>query len=464
MTPSSLRPVLVLLAVAALLAGAPAARAQGSGAGSSSDGGTLSLSLGDALARARAQNMRVRQAEAAAEAARARTRQTLAAYLPRLTAREQGVRTNNPLNAFGILLQQERVAQADFNPARLNDPDALTNFSTEVTVEQPIFQPEGFFDRKAAARAAGAARAQASRAEAEIAFRVKQTYFGLVLARERQGVIATALEAARANRDQAQALFDEGVINRADLLAARVRVADLRSQQTEARAARAEAADRLRYLLNVEDDVTVDPTTPLQRTDADTDAIRLARVNDERSDMRALRLRREAAEAQVRARKASFLPTLGAVGGYMFNDEGPFGTQGESWMIGARLTWTPFAGMQHVGAAQEAAAERRAADLALRDQALLNQVEIAAARRNLGAARERLDLAAEAVGQAEESLRIRTDRFAEGLARTTDVLQAEASLAEQRLRRLQTLYEHNLVVYRLELLTEQPLTEMSKAK
>ncbi len=439
----------------------PSARAQDAAATSdAADAPTLALSLADALARARDGNFRLRQADAGADAARARARQALAAFLPQVRAGLQGVSTTNPLNAFGILLQQEAVTQADFAPPSLNDPDRIENFTTEVTVEQPIFSAPGFYGRRAATHAARAAEAQATRADAQVAFRVKEGYFGLVLAREREGVIATALEAARANARQAQNLFDEGVINRADLLAARVRVADLESRQTEAAAARAEASDRLRYLLGLEDAVTIRPTDALARREAPTDALpSVAEVNARRSDMRALRARRAAAAAQARAQRSAFLPSVGAFGGYMWNDAVPLGTQGESWMVGAKLSWTLFGGFENVGGAQAAAAARRRADVAVRDQALLNAVDVAAARRDLAAARQRLDQAARAVAQAEESLRIRTDRFGQGLARTTDVLQAEATLAEQRLRRLQALYAHTLARYRLELLTETDLTE-----
>jgi outer membrane protein TolC len=213
--------------------------------------------------------------------------------------------------------------------------------------------------------------------------------------------------------------------------------------------------------LGLEDDVTIRPTDALTRQDAPAaDALpSVADVNARRSDMRALRARRAAAAAEARARRAAFLPSVGAFGGYMWNDAVPLGTRGESWMVGAKLSWTLFGGFEQVGGAQAAAAARRRADLAVRDQALLNAVDLAAARRDLTAARRRLDRAATAVAQAEESLRIRTDRFGEGLARTADVLQAEATLAQQRLRRLQALYAHTLARYRLELLTETPLGE-----
>jgi outer membrane protein TolC len=82
-------------------------------------------------------------------------------------------------------------------------------------------------------------------------------------------------------------------------------------------------------------------------------------------------------------------------------------------------------------------------------------VEIKSARRDLESARERIDQARRAVEQAEESLRIRTDRYGEGMTRTTDLLQAEATLAERRLAYLKALYDHNVAVYRLEMLTER---------
>ena len=48
-------------------------------------------------------------------------------------------RTNNPMWAFGTRLNQERITQADFDPANLNDPDAINNFATAISVDWSLW-------------------------------------------------------------------------------------------------------------------------------------------------------------------------------------------------------------------------------------------------------------------------------------------------------------------------------------
>ena len=418
----------------------------------------LPLSVDEALARAQDESFPVRSADAERRAAVARKRQSLGVFLPQLTAREQGLFTTDPVNAFGSKLRQERFAQQDFSVDVLNTPDRVDFFGTQLEVKQPILNLDGIFERRAAADAARAAGYRADRTEAVVSFRVKKGYYGLLLAERQVGVIDSALAAARANRDQAQALFEEGIINRADRLAAEVRVSELESRRTEAVARRQNAADRLRFLIGLEDDVRIEPTDSLTRESTTVGRMSLRTVNQRRSDMRALRARADAAREQTRSRWLAFVPTLNARGTTGWYDDTPFGTSGQSWTAGVSLSWSLFEGFQQIGRAQEAEAEQQRAQIALEQQALENEVEITAARRDLASARTQIEQAQRAVDQAEESLRIRSDRYAEGMARTTDLLQAEASLAERRLAYLRALYQHNVAVYRLELLTEQSMT------
>lgn len=434
--------------------------AGGSGAVLAQEAPERALSLEDALRRAQAYNFQVQTAAAEARAARAGQRQTLATFLPRITVSEEGTATTDPVNAFGFKLKQEAFTQEDFAVDALNDPDRIDNFATKIDVQQPLVNPSGFFQRQAAAKQYDAAVQQQQRTEAFVTYRVKEGYFGLVLARERLAVLDSALVTARANRDQVEVFYDQGLVNRADLLAARVRVLELESQRAEADANSQNAADRLRYLLSIEENVTLVPTDTLERvrTDVSAAAIDVGQVNQQRSDMQALRYRADAARATARARRSAFLPTLNATGGYQWNDEDLFGTAGSSWTVGVALRWNLFSGFENIGAAQHAQANLHRAELAVRDQALQNQVDVAAALRTLEAARQQVRQAEAAVEQARESLRIRADRYAQDLEKTTDLLNAETTLANQRLAYLQALYQHNLTLYRLEWLTERALT------
>jgi len=63
----------------------------------------------------------------------------------------------------------------------------------------------------------------------------------------------------------------------------------------------------------------------------------------------------------------------------------------------------------------------------------------------LGRAREKIALAREAVGQAGENLRVTVDRFKEGVALNSDVLDAEAAELAARTNYAQALVDFELV-------------------
>lgn len=417
------------------------------------------LSVDEALSRARENSFPIRSANADRRIARSQKRQSLGVFLPRITATERALSTTDPVNAFGSKLRQERFTRQDLQLKALNTPDRVDHFGTQIEVQQPILNLDGIFERRAASDALRAAAHKTERTEAVVEFRVKKGYYGLLLAERRVSVIDSALLAARANRDQAQALYEEGIVNRADRLAAEVRVSELESRRSEAVAERQNLADQLRFLIGTTADVQIQPTDSLVREAATIGALSVRTANRRRSDMQALRAQADAAREKKRARWLAFVPTLNARGTAGWYEDSPFGTAGHSWTAGASLTWSLFDGYQQIGRAEQAEAELQSVEIALERQALENEVEIKAARRDLQSFRERIGQARRAVEQAEESLRIRSDRYEQGLAQTTDLLQAEATLAERRLAYLRALYQHNVTLYRLELLTEQALTQ-----
>ena len=59
------------------------------------------------------------------------------------------------------------------------------------------------------------------------------------------------------------------------------------------------------------------------------------------------------------------------------------------------------------------------------------------------------------VKQAGQAMKIRSDRYREGLERTSDLMMAESQLAETKLKSLQSIYEYNVAVFQYEWLSGQ---------
>ena len=414
------------------------------------------MSLEEVLQIAEQENFQIRMAEADIEIMRSQYRQTNAVFLPQISLEETGVSTNDPLNVFGFKLKQESATTADFNPARLNAPDLYENFTSKLQVQQPLFNPDQLFRRSAVKNQLNAAREQLLSTRSYARFQVKDAYYQLLLTDERLSVINPSLKAARRNEERAGDLLDQGMISKADYLAAAVRVRDLESRQSEAQDQLQSVQENLHFLLGMNEEVTIKPTDSLRMAPYSLTSIPVS-PGITNSTLQALQYRIQAAEEMVKSTKFSFVPSLNAFGSYEFNDDVLFGTRGESYFVGATLKWDLFSGLSKAGKVMQSRAELKKAEVAYRSRSLKTRMEIKQARRSVTQARKQFEFAEASVEQAAEDLRIRTDRYEQGMETTSDLLRAEARQSQAHLQRLNAVYQYHISLAKLELLLEQEL-------
>jgi hypothetical protein len=139
----------------------------------SANSGKLKLSLHDALQKAKENNYDIKLAESEVNAMQADFNSSLAVFLPQITLSETFIKTNDPLNSFGLKLKQEIVTQFDFNPMLLNDPGNIKNFNTKLEVKQPLINLDGFWGRAAAGDGLSAMKFKKERTENYMTFMVK---------------------------------------------------------------------------------------------------------------------------------------------------------------------------------------------------------------------------------------------------------------------------------------------------
>jgi len=177
-------------------------------------------------------------------------------------------------------------------------------------------------------------------------------------------------------------------------------------------------------------------------------------VSEERSDIKAMGLASNAYETMHKADKMTFLPTLNAFGSYELYDDTIFQGDANGYLFGAQLSWNILDGIKRFGKAQKSKAEYEKSKLQYEQYVSQSQLELNRAKRMFIDAENKLKLTKLAMEQSKESFRIRTNRFKEGLEKTSDLLMAETQFLQKQLEYYQTIFEYNYAQAYLKFLTK----------
>ncbi|ULC57872.1 TolC family protein [Flaviramulus sp. BrNp1-15] len=410
------------------------------------------ITKAEVLTKVSEENRSIKISEQEYNEARADYRQTNAVFLPNITASHTGIATTNPLMAFGSKLNQEILTQTDFNPALLNDPSQIENYATKLEIQQPLINVDGMYQRKAAKSKMEAMSLKTERTNDYLVFEVEKAYMQLQLAHKAVEVLEKALDAAEANKKLADNSFKQGYLQRADVLSVEVRVTEVKNQLQTAKSNVLNASNYLSFLMNERADIVYKPTDSLMVTAL---SINTKTISENRADIKAMQLASNAYEAMNKADKMAFLPRLNAFGSYELYDDEIFQADANGYLFGAQLSWDLFQGSKRFGKAQKSKAEFEKSKLQYEQYVSQSQLEFNKAKRMLLDAENRLKLTELALEQSEESLRIRTNRFGEGLEKTSDLLMAETQYAQKQLEYYQTVFEYNYAQAYLQFLTKE---------
>ena len=415
----------------------------------------LSLSLEEALERANENGYNLRIAKQDGEVAKATLGQSNAAFLPQFSIEETAIKTNDPVGVFGVMLRQGIITANDFNPAILNDPDPIHNFTTRFELVQPIINADALLKRSAAKFQLNSV---ASKYEATVQFtklEVKDLYFQLAVLDEQIEVQEAHLKASKAFKKQAEDYLNQGIINKAEYLNASLNTLNAEQELIKAKNARSSVNDKFLLVLGIEEEVKIQVLDGLKSGVFSNYAS--VSFEEPNSTLKALQFQLKANDQMLKVARFSFFPKLNVFGSYELHDKNIFGNQGTHYLIGASLRWDVFKGFKQVGMVAQRKAEQRKSELLYEQNLSQHKVNIRDTKREIETASFQVKLTDKAVEQSEEDVRIRDNRYKQGLEKTSDLLLAEAKNQQNKLNRLRALYQYHISVARLEYLLETEL-------
>jgi outer membrane protein len=414
------------------------------------------LSLQQAVAIALERNPQHKAALAETRAAKADVKEAQSFFFPRITFSEAATLSNDPVYVFGTRLRQSRFTAADFALNQLNNPETIGNFATRLGTQWNVFDSfSTTFNARRAKELKSAATERLARADQMTAFRVVQAYYGVLFA-ERQAELAEhAASTAQAVVDQSRTRFEAGTTVESDYLSAQVDLASRQQELVRARNAVSIAAAELDVAMGIAVDHSYQLTSGLSErtlpavTLTDSDALALK----QRSDLKEVTATLRASDAGVQAARSSFGPRINVFASTELDNISPFGNGGSNWAAGAELQIDLFSGGQKSASVERARANvdrMQALKQAAEDRIHL---EVRRAFYDYDSARQMVSVTKVAIAQAEEGLRIVTNRYRAGMNTITDLLRAEDAARHARTNYWQAVYQYFVSYAALELAT-----------
>ena len=276
-----------------------------------------------------------------------------------------------------------------------------------------------------------------------------ERYFGLALAYQAELVREEVFQVMEAHLHDAQKMFDEGMIARAELLHARVFHAQADRELKMARRERQivnEALINTLALNNAERVVPVTSLFALQQIET-IDFFKLQALASNPS-LAQVEAKQSLARQGVRAEKSAFMPTVAAFGNYNIANI-DLSPNVSDYMVGVTLSWKLFGG----------SSTRHKVSAARYVEAQVDEVRAKAMRdidtgiekyyQEMSMALEQLEQLEIAGEFADEYQRIRQQAFNEGMATSTEVVDASLAVAKVKIDRLQAMYRFNVSLARL---------------
>jgi outer membrane protein TolC len=382
-------------------------------------GGAEAETLMDAWARAAQQDHGIAAVRSETEAAKADAAAARAQRWPQLSV-------------SGSYTKLDQAPAFDFSftglpisPPPLFDGNDFVMGSATLTI--PLFTSGRISSSVAAAEARSrGAGDQLIAAESDLKLAVADAYVGVLRARKALAVAESNVASLESLASDVRQMFDRELVPKNDLLAVQVALADAKQGRLGAANAAEVALAAYNRRLGEPMERPVDLVEALpEAAGLPDDLPSLTQTAlKQRTELAALDEQAKAYGQMAKTERARVLPQLAVMGGYNYL-ENQFLNDDQFLSAGIGVQWALFDGGQARKRAASLDHTRRATEQQREDAATLVELQVRQAWLDAGAARERAKVAAEAVDQAEENLRIARERYGAGLGTQTQLLEAE---------------------------------------
>lgn len=335
-----------------------------------------------------------------------------------------------PVDGFTVTIPGQTVADQDVVFAN-------------VFAQYPIYNGSRYrYLARSATYGVSEAQNTAADTQLSVVFQTTRTYLSAIYGRENVRVNQESLKSYEEHLSQTQQLLKEGVATDYDINSAEAAVANQRKRLANACNQYELALANLRTALILARDVPLD----LQGGFFEVPAERMVNQAEDCAVQAAPSLRSMAAKScsllwQERSVRAQLKPQLSFVGfGNALNRTNGFLTNAQ-WFVGLQATQVVFDGGNVRAQSEQIRSERASNDIQLNNASNDVMLSVRSAYLDMETACSAIAASRTSVEAAREALRLAERRYAEGVATSLEVLDANVSLLSAQTGLLQSYYQ-----------------------
>jgi outer membrane protein TolC len=283
----------------------------------------------------------------------------------------------------------------------------------------------------------------------ELMSQLVERYFGLALALEAEQVRSEVLAAMEAHLSDAEKLYDEGMLAKAELLHAQVYHAQAdREYKKSVRESRV-INEALANSMAENPEVRYQPLTALFYNE-NIESVDFFKLQAQTSNplLQQVGAKQALAKQAARVERSGLMPTVAAFGTYNLANV-DLSPNVSDYMAGVTLSWKIFGGTSARHKYQSARFVEERVDQAWSKAARDLGTGIEKHHQEIQMILEQLHELASAEAFADEYYRVRKKAFNEGMATSTEVTDASLAVAKVRIEKLQAMYQYDVALARL---------------
>lgn len=369
--------------------------------------------------------------------------QALAIFYPQIKTSLSYQYSNNPAQAFAMLISQRRL---NFAGTDFNHPGFVEDYRPQVTASYSLFRGgQDYYQSQAAQLGIETSELEKSATRNRLLSNVTAAYYGELAAIDARKISQRTIEAVQSELDQSRVRFNAGALLKSDVLSLEVQLAEAKEADIQAGNAIEMAQNMLKTLLglSVSDAFAINAAleTPLPKAPAVFNEL-LNQALSSHPELKAAEKRVLIAEKQVSVAQGAHLPRADAYVNYGSDSKNlTYNSNQDNLSAGVMVEMDIFTGFSTQEKIKKAQHELTVANETARQTRLRIENQLKTAQLRLQEALSRAQVSALAVQAAEEALRLVNEQRQAGVVTVTRYIEAEVARDKAHTRQISSRYD-----------------------